>query len=105
MQIHLKVPGPLQIICRTSLEVEARRKGNEPLYHECLSFGGSLKFPHDKRTEGHYEDAVFLAEISPRAVSGFQGRAQQIYETRIVSLLETSPLATVGPDSKPKAAK
>lgn len=92
MQIQLKIPGPLQLLCRTSPEVEARRKSNEPLYHECLSFGGSLKFPHDKRTEGRFDHAIFLAEINPRAVSGFQGRAQQIYETRLVSLLEAAPL-------------
>jgi|SRR5665213_1104116 len=104
MQAQLKVQGPVEIICRTSPDREARREANKPIYHECIAFGGALRFPNDKRIEGRFDHAVFLAEISPRAVNGFENRAQQIHDIKLISLLEAAPLAPAVNAKKPEPA-
>jgi hypothetical protein len=104
MQAQLKIQGPVEIICRTSPDREARREANKPIYHECIAFGGALRFPNDKRIEGRFDHAIFLAEIAPRAINGFENRAQQIHDIKLLSLLEAAPLLQVANGKKAELA-
>ena len=104
MQVQIKIPGPVEIICRISAKAEADRKVGDVLYHECLAHGGALRFGHPTRMEGHFDHAIFLAEVEPRAVNGFEGRALQVFTTKLVSLVEAAPVIPPTTGKKAEAA-